>query len=71
MSNDTAFVLTAGAAKVLDCTPDGVRYLERTGQLKAVRVDGVRLFRRDDVEQLRRARAEQRATPEPEPAAVP
>ena len=53
MSHETDFVLTRGAARLLNCTPDGVRYLERTGRLRAERVDGVRLFRRADVEKLR------------------
>lgn len=70
MSIESEFLLTSGAARLLECTPDGVRYLERTGQLRAVRVDGVRLFRRADVERLRGERQERRASaPEPAPAA--
>ena len=46
---------------MLDCSNDLVRYLERTGRLRAVRTEsGVRLFSRADVERLaavRRKRA--------------
>jgi DNA-binding transcriptional MerR regulator len=57
---DKDFVLTRGAAALLECSPDNVRYLERTGQLTAVRVSGVRLFRRADVQRLRRERLTRR-----------
>ena len=60
MSHETDFILTSGAARLLNCTPDGVRYLERTGRLCAVRVDGVRLFRRADVVRLRCERQQER-----------
>ena len=66
MSNVTEFMLTAAAARELDCTPDGVRYLDRTGRLPALRVSGgVRLFRRDDVERLRLDRQEKRQAAAP------
>ena len=65
----TAFVLTAAAARKLGCTPDGVRYLERTGRLPAVRVDGMRLYRVEDVERLARERIEKSVVaPSPEAA---
>jgi DNA-binding transcriptional MerR regulator len=56
MGKDGEYVLTGGAATLLDCSPDNVRYLERTGKLRAMRVNGVRVFLRDDVERLGRFR---------------
>ena len=53
-------LLTNGAGRELGLTPDGVRYLERTGRLQAIRVNGVRVFRRVDVEALKRQRAQRR-----------
>jgi len=51
---------TGEAARVLDLSADMVRYLERTGRLPAQRTtNGVRLFRRGDVEQLAARRAQQ------------
>jgi DNA-binding transcriptional MerR regulator len=68
MSAETEYVLAGWSAKRLDCTPDGVRYLARTGRLPvAMVVSGIRLFRRADVEQLRLERQERRRT-EPTPA---
>ena len=61
-------VLTAGAARILDCTPDGVRYLERKGYLQAERVGGVRIFRRAAVEKLRRERQRRAPAPPPRPS---
>lgn len=49
----TTRVLTGEAARLLDVSPDMVRYLERTGQLRASRIGHVRTFAREDVEALR------------------
>lgn len=38
---------------MLDVSPDMVRYLDRTGQLRANRVGHVRTFAREEVEALR------------------
>ena len=58
MSADTRYAFTGWSARRLKCTPDGVRYLERTGKLKAALiVNGVRLFDRADVERLAQERA--------------
>ena len=52
------WVLTGGAGRILGCGPDEVRRLERVGILPAVRTsDGVRLFRRADVERVKAERA--------------
>jgi excisionase family DNA binding protein len=51
------------AARILDRSSDAVRLYERSGRLPAMRtVGGIRLFRREDVEALRRAltRAQER-----------
>jgi DNA-binding transcriptional MerR regulator len=40
------------AARILQLSPNHVRYLERTGQLKARRVGAYRIFDRREVEQL-------------------
>jgi len=57
MDADPDYLLTAAAARELQCTPDGVGYLDRTGRLPAaMRVNGVRIFRRTDVDRLRRER---------------
>jgi DNA-binding transcriptional MerR regulator len=60
MSRKKELLLTGGAAELLECSPDNVRYLERTGRLSAERVNGVRLFRRCDVERLRHERLARR-----------
>jgi DNA-binding transcriptional MerR regulator len=50
-------LLTATVARIHGVTPATVRYWERSGKLRAVRTeDGVRLFAREDVEQLARER---------------
>ena len=44
------FMTVADVARALKLTPDGVRWLERTGKLKAIRTEGgMRLFRAEDV----------------------
>ncbi len=49
---------TSEAARVLDLSPDAVRWLEREGRLPAQRTtNGYRLFRRRDVEQYAAIRA--------------
>ncbi len=48
----------ADAARVLGVVPATVRQMERSGRLPARRTaGGIRLFRREDVEQLAEARA--------------
>jgi excisionase family DNA binding protein len=50
---------TGDVAKLLKISPDGVRYLERRGKLRAQYLrSGQRLFRLEDVEQFARARSE-------------
>jgi excisionase family DNA binding protein len=45
------FLTTNAVAKIMNVAPDTVRFYERTGRLPALRTtSGVRLFRRDDVE---------------------
>ncbi len=55
--------LTHQVARVLNCTPDNVRILARTGKLRALRAGSMRVFREADVERLRqeRERTSQRA----------
>ena len=49
---------TGEAARLLRLSPDMVRWLEREGRLPALRTtNGVRLFRRCDVERLATERA--------------
>lgn len=56
------YLLTNGAARLLDVAPQTIRLWERTGKLPALRTEsGVRLFSRCDVERLARERAERRA----------
>lgn len=48
---------TMDVARILNITPDGVRYLERHGKLRAQYLrSGQRTFRLEDVERLARAR---------------
>jgi hypothetical protein len=48
---------TSDVGKILKLSPDGVRYLERRGKLRAQYLrSGQRLFRLKDVEKLARAR---------------
>lgn len=57
-------LLTVGdVARELDVAPETIRLWERLGKLRAQRtVSGMRLFRRDDVEQFARERAERPST---------
>jgi excisionase family DNA binding protein len=48
----TVDVLVSEAAKILNISASHVRYLERTGQLRARRAGQVRIFDRAEVEQL-------------------
>jgi DNA-binding transcriptional MerR regulator len=51
-------LLTSDVAKILDCSTDNVRVLERTGQLHAVKTpSGVRIYDPEEVDRLARARA--------------
>lgn len=53
---------TCDAARILGLTPEWVRDLADRGKLPVIRVAGMRLFRPEDVERLRRQReAERRA----------
>ena len=63
MSTDTRRFLTSGeAAKRLDLSRDGVRYLEGRGFLRSERTEGgLRLFRLVDVERLAAERRVRRA----------
>jgi excisionase family DNA binding protein len=45
-------ILIGEAARILNVSVSLVRYLERTGQLRAKRVGGLRVFDRADVETL-------------------
>lgn len=52
-------VLTGEVARLLDVSEETVRAYDRRGVLRARRTSsGVRIFDRDDVERLRRSRAE-------------
>jgi excisionase family DNA binding protein len=48
----TPEVMVGEAARILNLSPNHVRYLVRTGQLKARRVGPYRIFDRREVEQL-------------------
>jgi DNA-binding transcriptional MerR regulator len=51
--HDEQFLAPCDAAKLLECTPDNVRALERRGQLPALRtLSGRRIFRAVDVQNL-------------------
>lgn len=45
-------VLVGEAARLLGRSPDNVRWLERTGKLRAERIGHVRIFNRRDIEKL-------------------
>lgn len=45
-------VMVGEAARILTCSSQHVRYLERTGQLRARRVGIYRIFNRQEVEAL-------------------
>jgi DNA-binding transcriptional MerR regulator len=68
---------TNKVAVMLGMSPDGVRYLERTGQLLAIKVDcgygkTQRLFIQEDIERFQREREQARelaATSAPDDAA--
>jgi excisionase family DNA binding protein len=57
------YLSVADAAKLLGLTPAAVRLMIRTGKLAiaAKTVGGIQLFRREQVEQLARERAERLA----------
>jgi DNA-binding transcriptional MerR regulator len=51
------YVSSSEAGKILDCSPDYVRLMARTGRLvPAIETKAGRLFRRSDVEALARRR---------------
>ncbi|GAB1721642.1 MAG: MerR family DNA-binding transcriptional regulator [Nitrospira sp. CR1.1] len=51
--DDERLLATFDAAKILNCTPDNVRSLERRGHLFAIRTPGGRrIFRAVEVERL-------------------
>jgi DNA-binding transcriptional MerR regulator len=52
-AEDDDLITTLPSARILGCSPDRVRQLERAGVLPARRVSGIRMFRRADVERLR------------------
>jgi len=59
--DDDQWLTTADVARLLERTPDGVRWLARTGQLTYQQThSGVRLFRRGTVRRFVQARAEAR-----------
>lgn len=45
-------ILIGEAARILSLSPNHVRYLERTGQLRCRRIGNIRVFNREEVEQL-------------------
>lgn len=45
-------ILIGEAARILTVSPNHVRYLERTGQLRARRIGHVRIFLRAEVQRL-------------------
>ena len=47
-----AQILVGEAARILNCSEDMVRYLDRTGQLPARRIGHIRVFEQAAVEQL-------------------
>ena len=58
------YMLTAEAARMVGVTPNGLRAMERRGELRAERTgDGVRLFDRTIVQRIARARAQHRRAP--------
>ncbi len=66
MTTATGELLTTGdAARVLGVSPDSIRVYERIGLLPATRTaGGVRLFTREDVEELAAKRASRAAAEE-------
>ena len=59
---DTEFLSSGDAARILECSPDLVRYLERTGKLDAQRTaGGLRLFQLRQVLALAQRRREKAA----------
>jgi excisionase family DNA binding protein len=62
-ASNTDLLTTIEVSELLGLTPDGVRFLARTGRLAAAQTvgRGQRLFRRRDVELLARERAKQAA----------
>lgn len=57
-------ILVGEASRILACSANHVRYLERTGQLPARRVGNIRIFLRRDVQALADERY-RRATGQP------
>lgn len=57
----TDFLTSAGASRLLGVTPATVRQMERRGELKALRANGIRLFRKADVERLAKRRQARRS----------
>lgn len=57
--NNTEYLSTSEAARILGCSSDGVRYLSKNGQLPtALQTGAGRVFLRADVERYAATRAE-------------
>jgi len=59
-----AEILVGEAARILNCSTNHVRYLERTGQVRARRIGNVRVFLRTEVQRVADERY-RRATGQP------
>ena len=57
-------MLVHEAARILGVTPETIRAMENTGRLHAVRISGVRVFARRDVERIVVERERRRASRE-------
>lgn len=62
MAEAAEFLTSADASRVLDVTPATVRLMAKAGRLAVASVTpgGIRLFKRSEVERLRRERAKAR-----------
>jgi excisionase family DNA binding protein len=63
VTSDNDFLMTSGAARLAEVSKETILLWERQGKLPAVKTDnGRRLFRRADVERLKREREARRRT---------
>ncbi len=61
----SGFLTTGQVAKALDCSPELVRHLERTGRIGCERAGRYRLFPAESVKRLREERDRTRSAADP------
>ncbi len=65
------WLLSSPAARLLGMSAQGLHYLERTGRVSAERVNGVRIFRREEIARIAAERAAKKVDGRPAATSPP